>query len=573
MRRSSFQVLMFWGLAFGPVASASGPADDLFRLVPADSGMTLAVEDLRGRAQEIIGSPMFEGLRRLPVVRAWMASGPFRKADKASRDAQAVLGVSLATLRDDLVGDAVVLTFQMAPSGRPDEARGLLLVKPRDRSLIERLLKALNDAQLGSGEQAGLQARSRGPVKYWARIFKAAGRIPEFYVQLDDGTFAWSNSEALILGVIDRKAQGGPNLGDDPDFRKVRRALPDRAVASLFVNARLPEAAMADAPRPPDDRVGALLARYIGAVGQFGLAFRWQDGFSLHSHETIRPEKLDPWLRRWLTRPPSPVTLPARVPPSAIAVLSANLDYPAVLEALRGLIPEDDKPFLENLKLAFQGILLGRDPVTEVLPRLGPGTLVYLEVEPNRAVMPRFPLVGLVGWSGTPGAGVLADPLDNALRTAFAVYALDRTRRPAHLRVESRTIGDSQVTALTNGLRALMAYRVDANGLVVGNSAEAVARFGTGQPPSTILGLRARDFPEAETFAIVDLARIVEEITTLRGPIARALASRSKRPFEATDRDLGDLIALAELFKAATFTSSSATDASEVHRTINLIAR
>ena len=226
MRWSSLKVVLFWGLAFAPAADADGPADELFKLVPADSGMTLAVEDLRGHSREVIGSPLYEGLRRLPVVQAWMASDRFRKAERASRDVQAALGVTPEALRDTLLGDAVVLTLQPAPNGRPEQARGLLLVKVRDIPLAERLLRTLNDAQFRSGELVGLQPRSRGPVNYSARLFKAAGRPSEFYVHFDDGTFAWTNSEGMILGVIDRKVGGGPSLGDDPDFQKVRRGLP-----------------------------------------------------------------------------------------------------------------------------------------------------------------------------------------------------------------------------------------------------------------------------------------------------------------------------------------------------------
>ena len=159
------------------------------------------------------------------------------------------------------------------------------------------------------------------------------------------------------------------------------------------------------------------------------------------------------------------------------------------------------------------------------------------------------------------------------MRTAFAFFALDRKPRPAHLQVESRTIGDSRMTLLTDGLRTSLAYRVDRTRLVVGNSAEAVARFGTGRPPSTLLDLRARDFPQAETFAIVDLPPLVQEVRSIRGPLAIALANRSKRPVEAAGRDLDDLIAVADLFRAATFAAVGSKDATEVHRTIRLIAR
>ena len=479
-------------------------------------------------------------------------------------------------IRDEILGDAVVLVLKPGPADKPDQARGLLLVRPRDRNLVEAMLKSLTDAQIRSGEMIGVEARTRETVRYAVRRFKPGGRPDEYYVHLEGGAFAWSNSEEMIVGVIDHKLKDGAGLGDDPAFRKVRQALPERALVSLFVNPRLLERAMAESPRngqPAHDRVAAMMVRYVGAVVQTGVALEWRDGFILHSHDVIVPEKLDPWLRRWLTRPPSPVNLPALLPPSAIAVVSANLDFDALREAAWELTPDNVRPSLDNVRLGLQGILLGRDPVTEVLPRLGPGTLLYLDVEPKRGVRPHFPLVGVAGWSEPPGAVNLAAPLDNALRTVFAFYALDPKRATAHLRVQDRILDGARLTELTDGLNVRLAYRVDQNRLVVSNSTDAVARFGTGKPSSPLSSIRVKYFPDAETFAIVNVERLAREITALQGPIARMLATRSKRPVASVDRDLTLVLSVARLFQAATFTSTASPDATEVHRTLGLIAR
>ena len=576
MRRFSLKLVLSWMWAFAPVAMADGPADDLLKLVPADSGLTLAVEDLRDHAREVGESPLIQNLRRLPAVQTWLASERFRKFERAGRDVRAALGVSIGQVRDEVLGDAVILALKPGPVDKPDQARGLLLARPRDRALVESMLKRLNDAQIKSGELVGVDGKTSGPVRYAVRQFKPGLRPNEYYVHLDGGAFAWSNSEEMILGVIDRKTKGEPGLGDDPEFRKVRRGLPERPLASLFVNPRLLERAMADSPRsgqPAQDRVAAMMVRYVAAVARAGVALEWRDGFVLHSHEVIVPDKLDPWLKRWLTRPPSPVSLPDQLPSSAIAVVSSNLDFEAFREAARELTPDDVRPSLDNIRLGLQGILLGRDPVTEVLPRLGPGTLLYLDVEPKRGVRPHFSLVGVVGWSDPPGADDLAAPIDNALRTAFAFYALDPKRATAHLRVQDQAIGDVRLTELTDGLKVWLAYRADRNRLVVGNSPDAVARFATGQPPSTLSAVRSKYFPEAETFAIVDIERLSQEIGALQGPIARGLAARSKRPVASVDRDLALVLTVARLFQAATFTSTASRDASEIHRTLGLIAR
>ena len=125
--------VLFVGLAGS--ARGAGPADELFRLVPPDAGVTLAVEDLSGHAREFLASPLAERLGRLPAVRDWLASDRSRRLRNARREVEAALGVDLATIRDGLLGDAVVLTLHVPPGGRPDEARGLLLVRVRDRPL------------------------------------------------------------------------------------------------------------------------------------------------------------------------------------------------------------------------------------------------------------------------------------------------------------------------------------------------------------------------------------------------------------------------------------------------------
>ena len=575
---SPLRLLLLFGMVFAPEALAAGPGDDLLKLVPADSGVTLAVEDLRDNAKEIVGSPLFEKLKTAPAVRTWLASEGFRGIQRGSREVLAALGVSVETFRDEILGDSLILAFQPGPASRPDLGRGLLLVRPRDQGLVSKLLKALNEIQTRSGELEAVEDRPRGPISYKIRKFKLIGRPSDYYVQLDDGSFAWSNSESMIQDVIDRKLSPGSGLGDDPAFRKVRRGLPERPLISLFVNPRLIERVMAENSRPAkpgEDRPAALLARYLGALNQFGLCVEWRDGFHLQSHEVLEPREARPLAETLVDPLGQPCRSPCStsLPPSAVGVLSANLDFEALRDAAWELTSEEDRPSLENYKLAFQGLLLGRDPSTEILPRLGPGALLYLDIEPSRPARERFRLVGVVGWSDQPGAEDLAAPLDNALRTVLAIYALNPKQRAAHARVESRIVGDARLTMLTDGSQTMGTYRVDRNRLVVGRSPEAVAGFGSGRSPAVFSSLRSRYFPEAETFLIIDLRRLVDEVRAVRGPLARILANRSKRQYNAVDQDLGQLISLAELFQAATFSTTSTKDATEVHRSIRLIAR
>ena len=573
MRRSWFFLFL---LGFGAIPArqaVSGPADSLLKLIASDSGLTLIVEDFRARAGEMAGSPSLARIEELPAVRGWLASPPYRKAEQAARHIEAALEVKLERIRDDILGDALALSLQPGPAGRPDQSRGLLLVKPRDRALLARLVRAIDDAQIRSGELSSVELRNRGVLGYSARLFKPIGRPPEYYAALDDGTFAWSNSEPLLWGVLDRKATDQPGLGDDPDFRKVRAGLPARPLASLFINPRIVERSMAGGAKAEGDRASAMIARYIGSVGQFGLALLWDGGISLHSSESIAPQKLDPWLREWLTGPPVPAVLKGRLSPSTVAVASLGIDFPALVEAARDLVTEAERPSLANLRQLLQGVLLGRDPLTDLVPRLKPGLLLALEVEPDQAIRPRFSVVGAIDWSDNPGSDPLAGPVANGLRTLMAFHALNPKGRADHLQVESRTVGETKVTLLTGGAGTILSGRVDRSRLILGTSPESVARAGPGPVPATLAEIHAGELANASTFAIVDLPRLVGEVRTLRGPIARELAGRSRRPVAAADRDLGDLLDFADLFRAATFRSTTASDATEIRRTIKLFAR
>ncbi|HZW29362.1 MAG TPA: hypothetical protein VFF52_01560, partial [Isosphaeraceae bacterium] len=287
-------------LAVSARADASvPPAEALLRLVPPDATVVLTVEGLRNQVHALSTSRLVSDLRRLPVVQSWLDSDKYRRFQRSCREIEAVLGVQLTAVRDELLGDAVVLVLRLSPEAPtdPSQARGLLVLQARDRALLGRLIDAVNTTQRDHGELARIVERDRAGVSYQVREFPAGtGRLPEYYVHFVDGTFAFSNSESLIQSVIDRKGRspavragsgggGGttaagdvgtprdPGLGDRPRFQAVRRRLPARALARLFIDPRPIEHYLAAAPeprKPTDPRIVPVLQRYVSAVDYAG---------------------------------------------------------------------------------------------------------------------------------------------------------------------------------------------------------------------------------------------------------------------------------------------------------------
>jgi hypothetical protein len=550
----------------------------LFQLVPPDAAATLAIEDLRGHAREFLGSPVADGFRQLPAFRAWLASDQFRRFEKARGRIEDVVGEKMATIRDDLLGDAVVLTLRIPPNGRPDEARGLLLTRVRNRALLERLIRGINDAQSRSGELVRLTRSDREGVAYWTREFRPALKRPSEYVTvLDDNTFAWSNAEDLLQGVIDRRAGKARSLGGEPKFQRVRGRLPAPSAVSLFVEpAYLQQllAASARPPRPGGDRAPAMLGRYLGAMEYFGAALQWHDGILVHTEETVVPGKLDPWLRRWAARKGEPIGLDLRrVPASALAIASVRIDFNALLDAVRDLVPEPQQPRLKNLILALDGVLLGHDLQAEVLPQLGPGVLAYMEApaaeDDSPAAQPtRVAVISLGNATG------VTDAVENALRTLLAFYALDPRHGQGQLQVESREVEGRKVTALSP--TSPFTFAIDRDRLILGSSAAAVVRFlsrSTIATESPVERLRAGRFPGAESFAYVDFVQLHRYILDHRGPIVERQAARQHRTVGEEERDLDQTAALMALFQQGYITGAIEPDATAVHRSIGLIAR
>jgi hypothetical protein len=552
------------------------PADLILKLVPPDSALTFAVEDLRGNARAFNGSPMAESLRKLPTVKDWLASDRFRGFKQAMKTVEQVLGVNVATVRDELLGEAVVLSLRLPPGDRPEQARGLLLSRVHDLALLGRLIEGLNASSLKNGELERVSTRERSGVTYHVREFRPGMRVNEYYTTLGDRVFAWSNSEDLIRGVIDRQAGESSGLADSPDFQKVRQRMPERAVMSLFVDPRFVERLMASAPHSADageERVLALFGRYLTAVRYFGAAVEWRDGFVLHTEEVVDASRLSPALSRWAGQTAAPAAALHRIPSTALAMATAHVDFGILLDGVDALIPKADHPKLDNLILALDGLLLGLDLRTALIPHLGPGALAYIERPDADQGAGKMPVMVSVEIDRGPAGVKAAAALDNALRTLLAVYALDDKHGGGRLRVESKSVGKTKITALNASTP--LAYAVTDGRLILGTTAGAVARALAAQADphagDRVARFREAFFPRATSFALADLRAIHDFADHRRPALAHRMAARQNRPVRDTARDLDQVLALIALFDASFLTSAVDPDFSRVHRTLGLV--
>jgi hypothetical protein len=587
---------------------AERPANALLRLVPPEVAVVVTIEGLRDQARAFGASKLAADLVKLPAVKAWLDSEKYHQFERSRAQIETALHANMNDLRDELLGDAVVLALRLPadPGADASQGGGLVLVQARDQGLLTRLIVFVNTAQRDSGELTRVVDYQRGGATYHQREFPpAAGKSSEWYVDFSDGTFAFSNSESLIQAVVDRKvparavAAGAgagpriePGLGDQPRFQKVERLLPARGVARMFVDPRHFERAITAAPasKPSDLRVRELLERYIAAVDYAGASLEWSDaGIVVSAVETLNSSQLDPWMRRWARdgRPADPKLL--RVPSTAVALVSGRLDAVSLFDGLALLVAEADKPKLANFEAVLTGLLLGQELRSRVLPQLGPGIVAYLDAvadlgqgAPTAEVAPTAPrpfpvvlAVSVSSESGTSSTVSVLDAVENALRTVLALSALDEKRGQGRGRITTQQVAGAAVTTLD--LPIPFAYAIDRanHRVVVGTKAAAVVRYlECSSDPAAgqfFRKLQANAFSGAQAYACVNLDAFHEWAGTHRDRVAQALAARQDRPIATVEGDVAQVLALAQLFQAGFVTSRFEADASVLHHSIGLI--
>lgn len=567
-RSGAIVALALAGWAGPTTARAERPADPLLALVAPDAAATLVVENFRDRSRELLASPTFAAVGRLPAVKGWIDSEGRAQFRSARREVEAALGVDLPRLRDEILGDAFVLALHLPAGGDPESARGLLLARPRDRALLAELIEKLNAFETKSGSLVRVTNRTAPGGSYSAREFRPGSERADFYATFDDGSFAWSNSEPLIVGVLGRRGRA-VGLGADSGFQAVRDRLPAGALASLHLTPASASLAMAAVPEgggPSAAGLTSAMGRYLGAIRSAGLALELRDGLVLQSHEAIDPAKLDPWLRRWAARPGPTDAIARRVPPGALAMAVGHFDFASIAEGLSASIPAAvlESNFVQASKLAARGVLLGLDPASEILPRLGPAALAYAELPASGAGKARPTWVAAVGVEPEAISAVA-----NAMRTAAAVVSLasGNDGKALSIRVAARDDGPIRVTTLAKApgdrVRFAFATRNDLGLVALANAAEAATGFLNATEEaqtSTLAKLRAERFPDALSYACVDMQAV------------RLAIAEGRWSAIAPGPDRDQALAMLGLFRAAYATSTVAADFASVHRTIGLVA-
>lgn len=561
-------IAMSLGLSWAS-ANTSRADDSVLKLVPADAGLILSIENARDHCQAILKTDIVQEFRRLPVVEAWRKSPKAQKSIESREKIEEFLEASFHQIGEEIFGDSVALAL-IAPTDSPRDARGLLILRARDPELLKRLVDKIDADQKRKGEVIESAEHRRGEITYVTRKFREdMKRSGDAYATFPDGTFAISNSQPLIEWVIDRKAKPeADSAADLPGFKTVADRLPKNAAARVFLSADLARRVAAKLPsdnKPGSKKALEIIRSYADALQYAGAALTVEDSaIAIRTAQSFEPEKLRQ-LAGWFVSPSSsdrdgPGPRLDSVPASTVAIASVNFDVAGLYGALTSFVPENDRPKLEKLEALAKTVLLGLDLRSKVLAALGPRSIAYVgapsgdpaEKGPNR--LP-FPLVIATEIrepaGGGDGAPSVAAAVDNALRFLLTALSLDEKRVPPGSRVETK----DGVTSLN--VPFPFAFAVDRPGrrVAVGSSAAAVARYleADVDPDAGARFRKLRDaaFADYGSFGCVDLAAAADLAAKNKDRLVAHASKRHNRPGEKVAKDFDQALTLVRLFDAA----------------------
>lgn len=364
-RRSAAVLLAtFFALAPSARGQTPPPSQELLALVPKDVSFCLVVNDLRGHWQRLEQAPWLKSLKQSPLGQAILHAPQGKDLARFERNLKQHLDIDWRTVRDDLVGDAVVFAYR-APSAPGDSEQGLVLIKTRRPEVLERLIGWVNDLQTKSGELQALEPRLHQGARYYRR---AHARNVHFYA-VQGPVFALTSSEPMLQAVLAKNGDGAAIQ------MSLRRAEADRSLVALWLN-----------PRAFDSELGAKAKAAVGPEAHLlkGFLAHWQaldaavvtldvkDSLELRLSLFARSQDLPAAAKAWFASRSVPSGLWQRFPANSVFALAGRTDFQALADGLLEATPAEVRRLVVDTVSKNVGAALGLDPFKDVLPNLGP---------------------------------------------------------------------------------------------------------------------------------------------------------------------------------------------------------
>jgi hypothetical protein len=370
------------------VLSASGwqsiaEARDLFQLVDRDAVACLHARQLDAQWQRLRDSEFGTRLKRASFFQDWVNSPDYQQLELVKVAVQAASGKPLDQSRRELFSNDVVLAWYHTPGTKADLARNsVLLIEVESPAAAKSALATWNVL-----ERQRAEAHKYRDVEYTHSVKASADENAKgFWYAILDNVLVMSIREDRIQRTIelaaeatddsDRPREANGKTAGHPEclsvyepFNKAFARRHDTELAAVYVNPRV---LISELGRANKDfsTVEATLARC-----------QWLT-LSLTNNESIEldlvadydsngtPDWWQDWLQVAKSSPPSAKSLPA----DSLFAMSGQVASPSIAKLILASLKTQSnlpKDLIQARRVA-QGLLLGLDPVADVLPAIGP---------------------------------------------------------------------------------------------------------------------------------------------------------------------------------------------------------
>lgn len=536
-------------LTFAGPLFAQSPRDELLALVPGDSGFCFVVNQFRGQLDKWQASPWVKGLRTSIVGQAFLSAPETQQLFRLQEVLKRRLDVDWPSLRDDVLGDAIVFAYRPPLPGNPEHEQGLLLVRARKPEVLTRLLDKLNVEQKKSGELKDLVQLEHRGVKYHKRTDARSTH----YVLQDGPLFALSAKEKVLRDLIEQRQDKNAEM--NTIAQQFQRGGADRALFAVWINPRAFETELEQRAQKNSGPEGLMLRTFLAywrPLDNIVLSLTDGDDIEFKLSVQARPKELPPSVRKAFVEPGRPSELWNRFPTQAIFTLADRLDVALLSESLAEFsTPKNNKLAVETLQKTV-GAALGLDLVRDVLPNLGPdwGFCVVAAEQPTH-----FPHL-LAALAVKPGTGDV--PVDQALFKGVQFFAslavFDHNRKNAQQLRLKATMQDKVEVRYLDGDKVFPpgmqpAFALKDGYLLFASSPEAIQRF----QPQSAPAVAGRDVPIVR-LSTTELTRLLRD---RRKHVVDHLAEKNQVTSAVANQSLEAMLGLLDLVDHVTLLQSS----------------
>jgi hypothetical protein len=538
--------------------SVAAPVDDMLRLTPGDAGFVVVVQGWRERIAQFAKSPVAARIAATPYGQSILASADAQKFAALDEQLRKNLGVSLAKLRDEILGDALVFAYTPGPTVKPEAESGLLLLHVQDPEALSGILDRLTKMQGQAGDVTAINYWEYRGFRYLA--LRKKNGADEYYL-VSDKLLAASNDAAQLRGLIDRhKDNNRPNVQIPPVAGRLRGLGVESDFIVCWLNPRAFDAALAvkvAAARGPEAAFLRTFESYWKLIDGAAVSLNLDKDVTIKVSVQAKTHALPAPAQQMIAGAARPSPLWTTFPKNSLFAAAGRVPWESVVDAGGEFMTTDARSNARDSLERTVGAIIGRDVLPHLLRSLGPdwGVCVTPPESAGKGWLPSLTAVMRLrtGGNGAPPVEQrVLDGLDFVARSTVVGYNYQRGAS-LRMRTEQQDGVDVRVidgTELPPGLQPAFAWK--GGYLVLASSPDAVRRF---TPPQS-------DEADPAHKGEVPILRLALQgwaayLRTYRGAVSAYLVDTYKLPVAEVDARLTRIVQGLEIFDGVEVSQSS----------------